>query len=110
MRRRQGLSGTGETATLSGEVVDDGLPEGNALNVSWTQVFGPGVTTFGDVGSAATVVDFERLPILRPWRPKSSFAREPRPGVGARGQSAAWQRRTLTRGSLARLQRLRGRE
>ncbi len=34
------------TATLNGTTTDDGLPQGNTLDVLWTQISGPGATTF----------------------------------------------------------------
>ncbi|MBZ5600924.1 MAG: hypothetical protein LAO79_01305 [Acidobacteriia bacterium] len=42
---------------LNGTATDDGLPNGT-LNIAWTQVSGPGTTTFGNAASAATTASF----------------------------------------------------
>ena len=41
------------TARLNGTVTDDGLPVGSSLTVAWTQVSGPGTTTFTDAASCS---------------------------------------------------------
>jgi PKD repeat protein len=50
------LSGT---LTLAGSASDDGLPDPpGTLTVTWTQVSGPGSTTFGTPGAAQTTARF----------------------------------------------------
>ncbi len=47
------------SATLAGSATDDGLPNPpGALTYAWTQVSGPGTTTFGNAASAATTATF----------------------------------------------------
>ena len=46
------------TARLNGSVTDDGLPPGSSLTVSWTQVSGPGTTTFANAAAAVTNATF----------------------------------------------------
>ena len=46
------------TARLNGIVTDDGLPPGSSLTVSWTQVSGPGTTTFTNAAAAVTNATF----------------------------------------------------
>jgi K319-like protein len=46
------------TATLSGSVTDDGLPQGSTLTIGWSKVSGPGNVTFSDPTSAATTASF----------------------------------------------------
>ena len=46
------------TARLNGTVTDDGLPIGSTLTVSWTQVSGPGTTTFANAAAAVTNATF----------------------------------------------------
>ncbi len=49
-------------ARLRGEVTDDGLPNPpGAVTIQWTQVGGPGVTTFGDPGAAETTATFSAV-------------------------------------------------
>lgn len=45
------------SATLDGEVADDGQP-GGALAVTWSQVSGPGVATFADPRAVQTTASF----------------------------------------------------
>ncbi len=45
------------TVTLQGTATDDGLPSG-ILIISWSEVAGPGVVTFGSPASATTTVTF----------------------------------------------------
>ena len=45
-------------ATLSGSAVDDGLPTGSSVSTTWSQVSGPGTTTFADAGAPATTATF----------------------------------------------------
>ncbi|HEY7412402.1 MAG TPA: FG-GAP-like repeat-containing protein, partial [Vicinamibacteria bacterium] len=44
--------------TVSGSVVDDGLPAGGALGIAWSVVEAPGAVTFGSPAAAATLVTF----------------------------------------------------
>jgi len=46
------------SANLFGAVSDDGLPTGNMLSVSWTQVSGPGTVTFAHANQAVTTATF----------------------------------------------------
>jgi len=46
------------TTNLSGTVMDDGLPSGSSLLVSWNKVSGPGSVIFGSAGSASTSAIF----------------------------------------------------
>lgn len=46
------------TARLNGSVANDGLPFGSPLVVGWTQVSGPGTTTFANPVSASTTAIF----------------------------------------------------
>ena len=46
------------TARLSGSVTDDGLPLNSTLTIAWSQVSGPGTTTFTDASSAITTATF----------------------------------------------------
>ncbi|HEY3003520.1 MAG TPA: right-handed parallel beta-helix repeat-containing protein [Kribbellaceae bacterium] len=45
------------TAALDGTVTDDGLP-GGTLSTTWSQVSGPGTTTFGNPGAVDTSASF----------------------------------------------------
>ncbi|MEM7079725.1 MAG: LamG-like jellyroll fold domain-containing protein, partial [Pseudomonadota bacterium] len=45
-------------ASLNGTVVDDGLPAGSTLSVLWTQISGPGTTTFANANNAITSATF----------------------------------------------------
>ena len=49
-----------QAARLAGSISDDGLPTGAAVTAVWTQVAGPGVTTFADPSSASTTATFSR--------------------------------------------------
>src|ERR1051325_6447433 len=46
------------TATLSGNVTDDGLPAGAMLTIQWSKVSGPGAVTFANASSASTTASF----------------------------------------------------
>ncbi|HEV8427371.1 MAG TPA: RHS repeat-associated core domain-containing protein [Pyrinomonadaceae bacterium] len=46
------------TARLNGSVTDDGLPTGGALTVAWSQVSGPGTTTFANAAASVTTATF----------------------------------------------------
>jgi hypothetical protein len=46
------------SATMQGSVTDDGLPSPPNLTSTWSQVSGPGTTTFGDIHSPTTTVSF----------------------------------------------------
>jgi RHS repeat-associated protein len=46
------------TANLNGTVMDDGLPSGNPLTISWSKLSGPGSVTFGSAGNALTSAIF----------------------------------------------------
>ncbi|WP_411705126.1 PKD domain-containing protein, partial [Edaphovirga cremea] len=50
-----------DTLALNGTVSDDGLPAGSILTLSWTQVSGPGVVTFGNANSALTTAQFSTV-------------------------------------------------
>ncbi|MFN7916658.1 MAG: Ig-like domain-containing protein [Vicinamibacterales bacterium] len=45
-------------ATLAGTVTDDGLPVGATVTSQWTQLSGPGTTTFANAASPATTATF----------------------------------------------------
>ncbi|MFN8066057.1 MAG: Ig-like domain-containing protein [Vicinamibacterales bacterium] len=45
-------------ASLSGTVTDDGLPTGATVTTQWTQLSGPGTTTFANAASATTTATF----------------------------------------------------
>ncbi|HEV2904090.1 MAG TPA: discoidin domain-containing protein, partial [Pyrinomonadaceae bacterium] len=45
-------------ASLSGSVTDDGLPAGNTLSTTWSQVSGPGTVTFANSASTTTSAAF----------------------------------------------------
>lgn len=45
-------------ANLMGTASDDGLPTGGALTTIWSQLSGPGTTTFGDASQLATTAAF----------------------------------------------------
>ncbi|MBL8231524.1 MAG: VWA domain-containing protein, partial [Bryobacterales bacterium] len=47
-------------ATLLGSVTDDGLPAGSTLNIQWSQVSGPGTTTFDNLRSPQTQATFSQ--------------------------------------------------
>jgi len=56
-RDRRAVLGT--AVPLDGIAVDDGLPDApSALAINWTQISGPGSTSFADPGSARTTADF----------------------------------------------------
>ncbi len=46
------------TATLNGTVTDDGFPEGITLSILWTQISGPGTTTFEAPRLNETIASF----------------------------------------------------
>ncbi|HEU4768602.1 MAG TPA: RHS repeat-associated core domain-containing protein [Pyrinomonadaceae bacterium] len=46
------------TARLNGTVTDDGLPLNSTVTVTWSQVSGPGTTTFVNAASAVTTATF----------------------------------------------------
>ncbi|MCC6161758.1 MAG: Ig-like domain-containing protein [Acidobacteria bacterium] len=48
-------------ATLNGSANDDGLPAGSTLALQWSQVSGPGTTTFGAPTSASTSATFSTV-------------------------------------------------
>ena len=39
-----------DTLTLNGSVTDDGFPTNGTLSSTWSQLSGPGVVVFGDIG------------------------------------------------------------
>jgi RHS repeat-associated protein len=45
---------------LQGSVIDDGLPGGSAMSVSWTKISGPGTVTFGTPNAAGTNARFSQ--------------------------------------------------
>src|SRR5439155_8770633 len=45
-------------ATLSGSVIDDGLPAGGTLTCTWSKVSGPGTVMFSSPHGATTVASF----------------------------------------------------
>ncbi len=46
------------TASLNGSATDDGLPSGGKLTTTWSQVNGPGTTSFGNTAAAQTTASF----------------------------------------------------
>ena len=46
---------------LDGQVTDDGLPRGSSVTSWWSQVSGPGIATFENPGSPASMVRFDLL-------------------------------------------------
>ncbi|HYO76574.1 MAG TPA: PKD domain-containing protein, partial [Thermoanaerobaculia bacterium] len=48
------------SATLPGSVLDDGLPAGSTLEISWTSVSGPAAVVFGDATRASTTAAFSK--------------------------------------------------
>ncbi|MCU1383320.1 MAG: hypothetical protein JWL71_2017, partial [Acidobacteria bacterium] len=48
------------TASLSGSVIDDGLPAGAAVTSAWSKVSGPGNVTFANAASAVTTATFDQ--------------------------------------------------
>jgi RHS repeat-associated protein len=46
------------TASLSGVAVDDGLPSGSQLSVTWSQISGAGTASFGNASQAVTTATF----------------------------------------------------
>ena len=42
------------SATLSGAVTDDGLPDRGTVTAAWSTVSGPGTVTFADPSQAST--------------------------------------------------------
>ena len=48
----------GNSVRLEGAVSDDGMPEGEELEVSWTSINGPGEVTFSDPSAASTIASF----------------------------------------------------
>lgn len=57
----QTISLPADTLTLNGLAADDGLPTGSTLIVTWTQISGPGVVTFGNANSAVTTAQFSAV-------------------------------------------------
>jgi hypothetical protein len=47
------------TASLSGTAVDDGLPAGSTLTVSWSKVSGPGLVSFSNPNAVTTSAAFD---------------------------------------------------
>lgn len=54
----QSLVWPANTATLSGAAMDDGLPSGQPLTVSWSKVSGPGAVVFASPNQPSTPVTF----------------------------------------------------
>jgi RHS repeat-associated protein len=54
----QSVAETGRAITLYGVVTDDGMPAGSTVALRWTQIDGPGQTTFGDATAAQTSASF----------------------------------------------------
>lgn len=48
----------GNSVRLDGAVIDDGMPEGEEVEISWTAISGPGEVTFADPSSARTIASF----------------------------------------------------
>lgn len=48
------------SVTLNGTVVDDGLPQGATLSISWTKVSGSGTVTFSSPSTALTTASFSQ--------------------------------------------------
>ncbi|MDK3257092.1 PKD domain-containing protein [Blastococcus capsensis] len=49
-----------DAATLAGSVTDDGQPAGSTVTAAWTQLSGPGTTTFADRAAASTTATFDQ--------------------------------------------------
>ena len=49
-----------DSVTLSGQVLDDGLPAGATVVTRWSQVSGPGTATFAAADQAATTATFDK--------------------------------------------------
>ena len=47
-------------ASLAGTALDDGLPSGSTLSVTWTKISGPGTVAFAQAGVAATTATFSQ--------------------------------------------------
>ena len=65
-----------DTTFLDGTITDDGLPEGELLDIQWTQVEGPGTVTFSDAQSEDTDATFDAtgIYVLRLTVGDSEFA------------------------------------
>jgi hypothetical protein len=50
-----------DPALLSGEVNDDGLPEGGVLTTTWSKASGPGDVTFADATALSTAATFSEV-------------------------------------------------
>ncbi|HET7437334.1 MAG TPA: PKD domain-containing protein [Thermoanaerobaculia bacterium] len=48
----------GATASLTGTIDDDGLPQGAAVTAAWSVISGPGVVAFADSSAASTTATF----------------------------------------------------
>jgi RHS repeat-associated protein len=49
------------STTLAGKFIDDNLPAGSSVTVTWSYVSGPAAPTFADVHSASTLVTFSAV-------------------------------------------------
>jgi hypothetical protein len=56
----QNITTLSGVVTLAGTATDDGLPVTPGLSVTWSQVSGPGATTFANANSAATTATFNQ--------------------------------------------------
>ncbi len=54
----QNLPADASTASLAGNITDDGLPRGPGLQSQWSKVSGPGEVSFGNVYAASTSATF----------------------------------------------------
>jgi RHS repeat-associated protein len=54
----QSLTQTSGSVTLTGSVVDDGLPAGSGVGLEWSKVSGPGTVTFANPNAAVTTATF----------------------------------------------------
>src|SRR2546427_12389551 len=46
------------SASLIGTAIDDGLPAGGTLTVTWSRFSGPGTVTFGNLNALSTTASF----------------------------------------------------
>ena len=48
------------TVTLSGQVADDGLPQGSTLSIAWSKISGPATVSFSNATQAVTQASFSQ--------------------------------------------------
>ena len=63
------VKGVPGTATLNGQVSDDGLPTGSTLRVQWSMFSGPGTVAFANTNALVTTATFHcsRISFLVCW-------------------------------------------